>query len=84
MAAHHHPCRTHLFGEVGHGPHGGDFGFEAPRELVAIERPLIPMNHLRRLTGSDGNQLGQVDLEGAGVVAQHEVERVDDRRVGNE
>ena len=68
MAADHHPCRTHLFSEVGHGPHGGDFRFEAPWELVAIERPLIPMNRLRRLAGSDGNQLGQVDLKGAGVV----------------
>ena len=84
MAAHHHPGRTHLFGEVGHGPHGGHFGFETPRERVAIKRPLIPMNHLRRLTGSDGDQLGQIDLEGAGVIAQHQIEGVDDRRVGDQ
>ncbi len=42
------------------------------------------MNHLRRLTRSDRHQLGQVDLECAGVVAQHQVKRIDDGRVGDQ
>ena len=30
------------------------------------------------------DQLGQIDLEGAGVIAQNEVEGVDDGRVGDQ
>ena len=40
-----------------------------------VEGPLVPVDHLRRLTRTDVDQLGQVDLVGAAMVAEHEVER---------
>ena len=35
-----------------------------------IEGPLVPVDHLRRLSGADVHQLCQIDLVGAAVVAE--------------
>ena len=70
MTPHDHPGRTHLFGEVGGRPHGADLRVESGGERVVVERPLVPVDHLRRLTGANIHQLGQIDLEGAAVVTE--------------
>ena len=84
VASHHHPGRAHVLGELGHRPHGAAFHLKAPWERIAVKRPLVPVDLLGWITGADVYQLGQVDLDAAGVIAEHEGHGVDDSGVGND
>ena len=71
VAADDHPGGTVLGGEIREGPDGIALHFVSPGEGKEIKRPLIAMDRLGRLTGSDGDGLGQMQLEIAGML-QHQ------------
>ena len=57
---------------------------EAGREREEVEGPLVAVHELRRLAGTDVDDLGQVQLVARAVVAQHRVEGPEHRGVGRE
>ena len=56
--------------EVGHRPDRVALNFIAARKGKEIERPLIAMNRLRRLSRADRNDLGQMQLKAGGMTEQ--------------
>src|SRR5258708_4628868 len=57
-------------GEIRHRPYSIALNLVAPRERKEIERPLIAMNRLRRLSCADRNDLRQMQLDAGGMTEQ--------------
>ena len=75
MTPRDHARRAVLLGEVVHRPHRVALDLEARGEREEVERPLIAVHVLRGFTGTDLDDLRQVQLVGRCVIAQHAIER---------
>ncbi len=83
VAADDDPGCAVLLGEVGQRPDRVALDVVAGREGEEVESPLVPVNWLGGLAGTDGNGLGQMKLD-VGRVSQERPRRAQRERVHDE